>query len=524
MKIVQTSMVVVGLMTAAPAAALAAGEKVTLDLYVMSMCPYGVQAENGLFPAVKSLGRSVELNLHFIAGELPAVAASAETKPAFSSLHGQPEVDENIRQACMMKHYPQSYMDYILERNKAIKNPNWQAAVVAAGGDAVKIEACMSGPEGAALHSVNIKAANGKNIGSSPTIFIEDKPYTGGRSVRAFTLALCDAMQVRKLPLPEACQKAQLLPADPADKAAGGCDADGNPVAKAEPVAFDIRVVADKACKFCEPTLLAGLKARHPAADIKVLDVKSPEGNALVVKHMATTLPLYVLDNKVEKEGNFQSLQNSFYAKSAGQYIVRPVKEAFIPSVHLGRAVRAKHLDIFVSPLSPFAVEAEAELTRFLTQSDIKDLTFTMHFIVKESVKADEKAPAEAADKGARSASLKELSSVSSELSSLNGAAELRESLRQICLFQYSSIGNYFTYLACRSSNIQDERGANFCLKAGDAVKKCMEGTEGYELLLKDARLVKELGINTSIALLWENRYGPFGWHDVDWKALVSGK
>jgi hypothetical protein len=119
---------------------------------------------------------------------------------------------------------------------------------------------------------------------------------------------------------------------------------------------------------------------------------------------------------------------------------------------------------------------------------------------------------------------MKELSEVSSELSARGGSAELRESLRQVCLFQHSSIGNYFTYQTCRSANLRDESRAGSCLKAGEAVEKCMKGPEGRRLLLNDAKLVKELGISTSIALLWENRYGPFGWHDVDWKELISGK
>ena len=49
-----------------------------------------------------------------------------------------------------------------------------------------------------------------------------------------------------------------------------------------------------------------------------------------------------------------------------------------------------------------------------------------------------------------------------------------------------------------------------------------MEGGEGRGLLRQDARLARELGINESVAILWENRYGPFGWHEVDWKALLE--
>lgn len=38
--------------------------KVTVDLYVMSQCPFGVQAENLLIPAVESLAPHAQLKLH----------------------------------------------------------------------------------------------------------------------------------------------------------------------------------------------------------------------------------------------------------------------------------------------------------------------------------------------------------------------------------------------------------------------------------------------------------------------------
>jgi hypothetical protein len=313
------------------------------------------------------------------------------------------------------------------------------------------------------------------------------------------------------------------MPADPAEST-GGCDADGNPAARAEPVAFDIWVVTDGRCKACEPTLMDVLKARHPAASIKTLDAESPEGRDLIARHRSRSLPLYVLDKKVEKDPGFAALQDSMYAKSAGQYVIRARPESFIPCVRLDRDRKPSHLDVFISPFSSFAAQAETELVRFLAESDLKDLTFSMHFIVSESVRLDAKSPPQSSSDETRSASLREISDVSSDLTSSGGEAELRESLRQVCLFQHSTIGNYFTYLACRNSSPRDESMGNACLKPNDAVRKCAAGAEGRMLLRKDARLVKDLSINTSIAILWENRYGPFGWHDVDWKNLISGR
>ncbi len=55
---------------------------VTLDMYIMSQCPYGVQAEDGAIPAVKKLIDSVDYNIYFIAND--------NGDGTFSILHGQP--------------------------------------------------------------------------------------------------------------------------------------------------------------------------------------------------------------------------------------------------------------------------------------------------------------------------------------------------------------------------------------------------------------------------------------------------
>lgn len=504
-----------GLALSALSARAAAAEKpVVVELYVMSLCPFGIEAENGIFPAVKALGKAVDLRLNFIANEGPAIAAG---KPSFNSLHGAPEVEENIRQLCMGKHYPASYLDFILERNKSsAQAADWQAAVAKLGGDPKAIEACAGGAEGAALLSLSIKASEAKRVNSSPTIYINGAAYSGARRPRSFTLAVCAALKASGQPEPEACRQALSLPPDPAP--AGGDCGDG---AKATPAVFDVWVVKDSACKACAPTMLDTIKSLHPAAVIKIVEAESPQGKALIAKHRARALPLYILDKMVEKDEGFRALQNSYYAKSADQYILRPGNDTYAPSVQLDRKRVPRHLDIFLSPLSAFAVQAQLELARFLAQSDVKDITFSMHYIVQESAKADEKTAVSRHD-GTRSASLKELTTVSTDLTSSNGEAELRESLRQACLFQHSSVGNYFAYFTCRSARLQDESWADSCLKAEDAaIAKCVAGPEGRDLLRQDAKLVRDLSINTTISLFWENRYGPFGWNEVDWKGLL---
>jgi hypothetical protein len=496
-----------------PAEAQADGGKVKVELYVMSNCPFGVQAENGLLPAAKALDQGVDLELAFIGSETPAAAGAKDAKPQFQSMHGPGEVEEDIRQLCMRQLYPKAYMDYILERNKDVRSADWQAAVKKAGGDAAKVASCVDGAPGAALLSQSFKAAQARQAGGSPTIYIAGQSYSGGRSEKAFTKALCAAIKTPSADEAKACARAATLPDDAAG-AAGGCDA-------AQPVAFDVWVVRESACQACELTLLDGLKTKHPAATIEKVEAQSAKGQALIAKHHARTLPLYVLDKKVEGDPSFRDLLDKFYAKSADQYIVRPGPDTYQPTVLLDRPRVPRHLDVFVEALSPFGTRAEVELAHYLARNASDDVTLSMHFITQESVTADGAAAVSAPAGKARSASLRELSQVSAgELTSRQGDDGVQESLRQACLFQHASMGTYFAYLDCLNAGMASAA----CLGGDAAVKQCMAGDEGRGLLREDARLVKSLGINGSIAILWENRYGPFYWHDVDWKALLDNK
>lgn len=492
--------------------------KVRIDLYVMSLCPFGVQAENLIIPAVKSLAGHVDLKIHFIAGEIASSTQTAGQPPAFQSLHGKAEVEENMRQLCARQYFPKKYLDYILERNKDYKGPGWRDAARLAGLDADKIESCASGEEGAALLRENIKAHVEQNAYSSPIIYIDGKKYTGVRGQRSLTIATCEALKEKGVSLPQGCKKAEAMPPDPVPggPAADTCGEKGPP--------FVIRVVADNACPICTPTLLEPLKKLHPNAVITLLDMTSQEGQALIKEHKASRLPLYVLDNNVQNDPNFLTLIDSFYTKSGDAYIVRPGSNTFIPSVQLNRERRPNHADIFIEATSPESSQAEAEFVDFLQQTTKKDLTFSFHYIVNESVNtANESRKIPASSGKLRAATGKELSStLPGPIVSRLGDNNVRESLRQICLFQKAPIGAFFSYLACRSQNPEDSALSDKCLVLDDALQSCIDGSEGEKLLRQDARLVRELGIMSGVYFLWENRFGPFDWNEVDWREIIG--
>jgi hypothetical protein len=184
--------------------------------------------------------------------------------------------------------------------------------------------------------------------------------------------------------------------------------------------------------------------------------------------------------------------------------------------VQLGRPPAPGHLDIFVEALSPDSMQVASDLMARLTASPdkFKDLTLSWHLLTQEAPVAGS---VEAAAPGGSKKMV--LAGTETRLTSSRGEAEVAESLRQACLFQYEAFSTFMTYLSCRYYNLADMGRSWQCYKAEGKVKECIEGGEGEKLLRADARFASGVEARAP-ALLWENRYGPFPWGSVDLNEL----
>ena len=156
--------------------------KPTLELFVMSYCPYGVQAEEKIIPIVKEFGDKINFKLQFIAQEKEE--PSAQDITPFTSLHGYPEVAENIRQLLISREYPDQYLDYILCRGKKL-DKSWEACAEKLGIDVVKIQTLFDSPEAEQLFRENIRRAAELGIRASPTILVDGHKFRANQLLRA---------------------------------------------------------------------------------------------------------------------------------------------------------------------------------------------------------------------------------------------------------------------------------------------------------------------------------------------------
>ncbi len=198
--------------TAAPTPApvqMQKSDKPVMQMFVMSFCPYGKQAEAGIGPAVGLLNSTISFQPHFI--------VSAD----LSSLHGPDEAKEDRRQLCIWKYDQPKWWTYVnyVNANCSISDIStcWVKAAAAAGLNQTKIQSCYD-TEGDKLLTAEATTSAAMGVSGSPTVFINGVTYNGGRSAANYEAALCSAFNTA----PGACS--QTL-SSTAAASAGNCGA-----------------------------------------------------------------------------------------------------------------------------------------------------------------------------------------------------------------------------------------------------------------------------------------------------------
>lgn len=276
------------------------GKQVKVDFYVMSQCPYGTQVEDAIGPVLKKLGSAVDFNVNFIAND--------NTDKTFKSLHGQAEVEGDLVQLCAMKYNPDKYVDLILCMNKNARAipGNWEKCAKDNGLDVDSIKTCYEGDESKTLLSDSIKKSEAINARGSPTIYINDKSYTGARGENDFFRAICQEFDNA----PTACSD---IP---------------------EPKKVDMIVISDKRCEDCDASGLIGqLKSIFPGLDVTTYDYSDSEGKTLYDDNNLTFLPAFLFTDNVKDGEGYSNVQR--YLVKTGDYLSLQAGATFDPNAEI---------------------------------------------------------------------------------------------------------------------------------------------------------------------------------------------
>lgn len=164
-------------------------DKPTVELFVMSFCPFGNRAEKTMLPVYNLLRNKVDWNINYI------VSVSEDS---VKSLHGQSEVDEDIREVCIKNEYgldkSWEFISYV-DSNCGRDGSCWKTGAKQLGIDINKIQSC-SDDEGIDLMKTEAQISGDAGVSGSPTLFIngvESSSVYQYENSEAYKQAICSA-------------------------------------------------------------------------------------------------------------------------------------------------------------------------------------------------------------------------------------------------------------------------------------------------------------------------------------------
>jgi Thioredoxin len=198
--------------------------KPTIELFVMSYCPYGTQMEKGILPAIAALGKTVDFKIKF----------------NDYAMHGDKELKENMVQYCIQKEQTSKYDAYL---SCFLKASDSASCLASTGIDTAKNDSCVTATDKQFNITANAKSNtdykgtypsfnvskedNAKyNVGGSPTLIINGTEASAARDSASLLKTICSAFETA----PEEC-KAVLSSASPAAGFGEGTTAGGSAAA-----------------------------------------------------------------------------------------------------------------------------------------------------------------------------------------------------------------------------------------------------------------------------------------------------
>ena len=162
-----------------------------LQVYVVSQCPYGLQMQRAMADAV---ARVPALANYIKARYIGAVSGNTIT-----SMHGEEEATENLRQICIRQEQPTKYWGYVACQIKAGDSKGCESSI---GVDSSKLSACVAdASRGVAYAQEDFTLADTYGVSGSPTLILGDANIDesgfGGRSSDAVKEIICCASSTK---------------------------------------------------------------------------------------------------------------------------------------------------------------------------------------------------------------------------------------------------------------------------------------------------------------------------------------
>jgi hypothetical protein len=319
------------------------------DLYIMSICPYGIPALSQLLDFVARAG-PVRYSLYFI--------GTAADDGGLTSLHGQSEVADELLWLAVRNKYPGRWTEFLRLRSK----PDATADRVIAdmGLDRKALDA-WAATDGRTELAMQYRRSERLNITASPTLMINnvrsERDISAERLARDFcgrggalSAGGCDS-------LPACIDDSDCRQKGKEGRCAGAGRTRKCQYTEATKFTFTV-VRATQALQHPEEQYIATTMELFPGAIIDTVAYDSKRGKEMIRLYSVDALPFCLFDRGVANAANFASIKEGVL-ESGDRYVFKP--GAIKRTYHFLRPERKNELTLFVDPLfadAPAAISA----------------------------------------------------------------------------------------------------------------------------------------------------------------------
>jgi len=148
-------------------------DKPKVELFIMTHCPYGTQAEKGFLPAVKALGGSVDAKIRFV----------------HYFMHGDEEEAETYTQICIREEQSTKFYDYL---ECFLEDSDSARCLTKVGINKANLDICVK-DKAKDYYADDSDLSNKYGVQGSPTLVVNEALADSGRSPAALLSTICSA-------------------------------------------------------------------------------------------------------------------------------------------------------------------------------------------------------------------------------------------------------------------------------------------------------------------------------------------
>jgi protein-disulfide isomerase len=152
-----------------------------VDLFVMTHCPYGTQAEKGFIAAMKTMQDVADVNIKFV----------------HYFLH-EPENTETPIQVCIREEQPDKFLPYL---ECFLEDGDSDRCLAEVSVDTTMLETCKTNGKADEYYAVDAAESEAAGVRGSPTLVINGVQSNAGRDSASYLAGMCSAFNLA----PEAC-------------------------------------------------------------------------------------------------------------------------------------------------------------------------------------------------------------------------------------------------------------------------------------------------------------------------------